>query len=118
MNQIGTNKDIPIQITIKDEQGQPIDIDTFDEDIEVAVYQRRDNVIQFFKQSEGQVETIVAADGNIMIKIDRVNTAKINTLNPLYVEVVPVSADSDYEDGIRRWDATIVKLPTIVFSAI
>jgi len=118
MSQIGTNKDIPIEITIKDSAGVVIDVNSFDIDIEVAIYQKRDNIIQFFKQSEGQVETIVAVNGTIRVRIDRVNTAKINTLNPLYIEVVPVSTDAEFEDGVRRWDAVIVKLPGVTFSAI
>lgn len=118
MSQIGTNKDIPIEITIQNSEDVPINISTFDVDIEVAIYQKRDNIIQFFKQSEGQVETISASGGTIRVRLDRINTAKINTLNPLYIEVVPISEDANFEDGERRWDAITVKLPDVKFSAI
>lgn len=116
--QVGTNKDIPILITIKDTDGVVVNINTFDEDIEVAIYQKRENIIQFFKQSDSQVETVVAANGTIKVYLDRTNTAKINTLNPLFLEVVPISVDANFEDGIRRWDAIVVQLPKVNFSAI
>lgn len=118
MSQIGTNKDIPITIYIKDSAGTAINTNTFDEDIEVAIYQKRDNVIQLFKLSESEVEIVSASGGEILVRLDRVNTAKINTANPLFVEVVPVSADADFEGGIRRWDAIVKQLPKINFSAI
>lgn len=118
MSQIGTNKDIPITIYIKDSTGVAIDTDGFDVDIEVAIYQKKDNVIQLFKLSEGEVEVIDAGDGEILVRLDRVNTAKINTANPLFVEVVPISADANFEGGIRRWDAIVKQLPKINFSAI
>lgn len=118
MSQIGTNKDIPIQITLTDSDGVAINVNQFDVDIEVAIYQKRENVIQLFKQSDDQVETISASGGQIRVRLDRVNTEKINTLNPLYLEVVPISTDANFEDGIRRWDAIVVKLPNLNFSAI
>lgn len=117
MTQIGLNKDIPIEITIQDEESVVINTDTFT-DIEVAIYQRRENVIQFFKKSAGQVEVISNTDGLIKVRLDRKSTSRINELNPLYLEVVPVSADENFEEGLRRWDAIVVKLPAIKFSSI
>lgn len=118
MSQIGTNKDIPILITVKDVDGNPVDIDIFDSDIEVGIYQKKENIIQLFKESEGEVEIVDADLGQIRIRIDRINTDKINTLNPLYIEVVPYSVDDDYEGGVRKWDVPVVKLPDVKFSAI
>lgn len=114
MSQIGTNKDIPIKITVQNTAGEVIDIGTFS-NIEVAIYQKKENIIQEF--TGAQVETIVAADGTIRVRLDRANTAKLNTINPLYIEVVPYTTDANFEGGIRKWNVSVIKLPGLTFSA-
>lgn len=113
---IVTNSDNVIELTITDSAGNPIDLAEVD-DVEVAVYCRKENIIQHWKQSLNQVTIVDAPNGIINVVLDRANTSTLSP-NRLYAEIVVKIPDVRFESGYQLMIESDIAIADIINSAI
>jgi hypothetical protein len=113
---IGQNSDALISLTLNDESGNPIDIDTLT-GLVIIAYQGSKNIVQKWSKNalSGYDDiTIVSADlGQISVVLDRANLRGAMALNTLLLEVAIEQADARFEGGKRRSVLTAISLEEV-----
>lgn len=87
-----------IAITVTSNGTDPIDLNTA-EDITVSAYQTKEDIIQSWKLSEGEVIITDAVNGKCKVNLDRNNSATLPEKR-IFIEVALTLVNADFENGI------------------
>lgn len=102
MNIIVTNSDNTIQFAILDSEGTPIDPTGVDVvNIEIAIYQRKEVVLQKFSKTDGTVIVDDAAGGLVSLSLDKLNLKGISTKR-VYGELVLILTNASFANNQQR----------------
>lgn len=108
------NSDEIIEVELLDFEDNPIN-PTSCQDIIVSVYQLKDDVLQQWQKTLGEVSVYDAANGLIHVKLDRLNTKNI-PLKRLFVEVALYFSDADFEGGVQIQRQSDIPLADLINS--
>lgn len=86
-------------------------------DIIVSVYQLKEDVLQLWKLSLGEVSIYDAANGLVHVKLDRLNTTNI-PIKRLFVEVALYFSDADFEGGVQIQKQSDIPLADLINSVL
>lgn len=87
-----------IVITVTSDGTSPIDLNTV-EDITVSAFQNKEDIVQQWKLSDGDVTITDASNGVCKVNLDRKNSATLPEKR-IYIEVDLTLVNSDFEDDI------------------
>jgi hypothetical protein len=113
---ITQNSDFKIQVALTDVNGDAIEVSGL-ADIEMCIYQQRENVLQSWKQSDNQVETVSDSGGIVSVNVDRANITG-NNLQRLFVEVAIMVTDLEFDGGVMRNVISDIPLCNLINSAL
>lgn len=109
---ISSNSDNVIELTLTDENGDPIN-PTGLQGIEVAVYQKREVVLQKWDS----VTTTDGANGKCEVYLDKANLKGISGKR-LFLEVAIEVTNSNFADNVQRMVATDIPLADVALSVL
>lgn len=96
---IYTGSDIDLNLTIKDSDGNAIDLDGAEE-ITVNIFQQRKSILAVYDLTNG-VEILNAANGLAVVHVNRSVLSALPEAK-LYAQVIVDIEDANFEDGYKR----------------
>ena len=108
---IYTNADIQFEIEIQNQDCTPFDL-SLALDIDVKLYQKRENVLQSFKRTSNTVTVVDASAGLIRVQFDRDNNKNITNAD-LFADVAVTVDSADSQSGfaiLRQSDIFLSKV--------
>lgn len=114
---ITQNSDFVLKVNLTDVEGNAIAISGIAQ-IKIAIYQKKENLLQVWDSSQaGQVTTVSDSGGIISVNVDRANIAGLK-LERIYAEISVAFTNSNFEYSLQWNTISDIPLCDLLNSAI